>query len=325
MKSLQNLVTILILVSAFLSGCATITIPKYHCVEVNEAGLKFYVLNDKIDTEKPYPVIISIGGSEVDSRVGLKKGLFSTSFAGSLALKYFDFYDFNYLTIALEKRNIPEGYIGSDAPHNFHETNTLEQRVKDTEAVISYILKNYNIDTRKVILVSASEGGAIATIVARRNKSITHLIIQSAGGWSHEGEMKYSIKYSMPGHWSKDLKELQSLDSFNKFLLELKSDPDSLDKWWYGWPYKYWASFMFYRPMDDLKMLKIPILIQIGDKNYYAGLKGAMDVKRVFDNLGKPNLTLKIYSGLDHVFTDEKGVSHAKEIFEDFYRWLGKS
>ena len=72
-------------------------------------------------------------------------------------------------------------------------------------------------------------------------------------------------------------------------------------------------------------MLKIPILIQIGDRNDDAGLKGAKDVKRVFDNSGKSNLTLKIYSGLDHVFKDEKGVSHAKEIFEDFYGWLQKN
>jgi pimeloyl-ACP methyl ester carboxylesterase len=322
MKRQHILITTIILISVFLSSCATISIPRYHSVEVTDAGISFYILNDKIDTEKPYPVIIFVAGSEVYSKVGYKKGLFSTSFAGSIALKHFGYYDFNYLTIALEKRNIPEGYFSTVAPEKFHKTNTLEQRVKDTETAINYILKHYNLDKHRVILVAGSEGGSVAAIVARNNTSITHLIIQSAGGWSHEDQIKYSIKHSTLDQRSKYLKELQSLDSFNRFLLELQSNPDSLDKWWYGWPYKRWASYMFYRPINDLRMLDIPILIQIGDKNDYAGLKGAIDVKKEFNKLEKSNLSLKIYNGLDHGFKDEKGVSHAKKIFEDFYQWL---
>lgn len=46
MKRQQILITIIILIQTFLSGCATIPIPKYHSVEVNEAGLIFYINPD---------------------------------------------------------------------------------------------------------------------------------------------------------------------------------------------------------------------------------------------------------------------------------------
>lgn len=41
--------------------------------------------------------------------------------------------------------------MGNEAPDKFHETNTLEQRVKDTETVISHILKNLgNVQPNKI-------------------------------------------------------------------------------------------------------------------------------------------------------------------------------
>jgi len=323
MKIQRYLILILTFFSAFLSGCATISIPKYYSVELKNAGIKFYILNGEINPNRTYPVLMSLAGSEVSSQVWKKEGTFGIKLGANLALKHLGYFNFDYLTAIPEKRNISERYLpGNKVSEKFHETNTLEQRVKDTEAVLSYVLENYNIDKTKVVLVGSSEGGAVATIVARNNNTITHLILRSSGGWSHEDAIRYGIEHLELDKWSRDRKELQSIDAFDKFLSKLKSTPHSLDKWWGGWPYKRWASYMFYRPMDDLRMLNIPILIQMGDKNYHPALEGTMDVKRVFDKLGKSNLTLKIYSGLDHVFKNDEEVSHAKEIFDDMYQWL---
>lgn len=82
MKRQQILIAIMIFFPDFFSGSATIPIPKYHSIEVNKTSLKFYILNDEVDNEKPYPVIISIGGSEVYSRVGLKKEYSAPLFPG---------------------------------------------------------------------------------------------------------------------------------------------------------------------------------------------------------------------------------------------------
>jgi pimeloyl-ACP methyl ester carboxylesterase len=100
---------------------------------------------------------------------------------------------------------------------------------------------------------------------------------------------------------------------------DIKAHPDSVDKEYFGFPYKRWASFLWYSPLDDLVDIKIPILLMHGTEDGCSPVESSRLVERMFKKLGKKNLTYYEYDGMTHGPETE---GECKRFYGDLMVWL---
>ena len=191
----------------------------------------------------------------------------------------------------------------------FHRANNPDQWEADYSEFVSAQLSKASPRPKNVVLVGVSEGAYPAEEVARRLPAVTHLAIIGAGGYSMRTSLATLaqngiIPYDVDAGWQ-----------------EITSDPQSLDKHWYGNPYRWWYDIMDVDPMKDLLALNIPILAGIGEKDKSVPVESARFLETEFRKAGKRNLFLHVYSGADHRLI-ARGKSYRKEYFGELSRLL---
>jgi fermentation-respiration switch protein FrsA (DUF1100 family) len=96
--------------------------------------------------------------------------------------------------------------------------------------------------------------------------------------------------------------ELAQLDAKAE---QIRNNPTDDSRFYLGWPYSRWSSFMFYSPIDDLRSIPIPIYLLHGAADTMVPVESS---QYAFDELrkaGKTNVILYIYPGRDHTFNNE--------------------
>ncbi|AZO95146.1 alpha/beta hydrolase [Halocella sp. SP3-1] len=196
------------------------------------------------------------------------------------------------------------------------ENYTLEQRVSTASLVIDKYLENKQY--KEIILLGFSEGGYILPRIYLNLKSkerISGLAVLSAGGLSQYNSLKTLSEkdYSYPEGYKNELKRLEEV------VEDIKQNPDTIDKRYLGLPYKRWSSFMFYRPLDDLLKIDIPIFMGQGEMDMMSAVDSARRVKEEFVKMNKENLTYIEYKDKGHGFNGE-----FETIIKDIEDWFRK-
>ena len=83
-----------------------------------------------------------------------------------------------------------------------------------------------------------------------------------------------------------------------------------------------WSSYLWFRPMDGLTTLSIPIFLAQGTADESTPVESARAMRDEFTRLGLTNLTYVEYPGLDHHFSNEAGESRLIDLQEDVYAWV---
>ena len=167
----------------------------------------------------------------------------------------------NGLTISarvfvLNKRFVPDRSIGLlDCGREFHLANNPDQWVADYSEFIAAELDRNVPKFKNVVLVGVSEGALPATKVAGLSPAITHLAIIGSGGDSMRKSLvtlkqSGAILFDVESGWKK-----------------ISTDPRSIEKDWYGNPYRWWSDVMDIDPLPDFLKLNIPIIVGIGEKD----------------------------------------------------------
>lgn len=205
----------------------------------------------------------------------------------------------------LNKRYVADRSTGSfGCRREFHLVNNPEQWVADYQEFITSVLDSAQKKPHNVVLVGVSEGSLPAVRVAGRISRVTHLAIIGDGGYS----MRTALE-------TLDRKKAISLD-VSKGWAEISADPRSIDKLWYGAPYRWWSDIMDVDLLPDFLKLDIPILVGIGEKDANVPVESAQYLAEEFRKAGRKNLILKVYPGANH-HLEAGDRSFRKEFFRE--------
>ncbi|MDR3541671.1 MAG: alpha/beta hydrolase [Desulfosporosinus sp.] len=203
----------------------------------------------------------------------------------------------------LNKRFVTDRSVGMFAcGQGFDLANNPNQWVSDYSEFIAAKVNSITPRPRNVVLVGVSEGALIATKVAGQDPEITHLAIIGSGGYSMRKSLatlkqRGAIWFDVESGWE-----------------AIASDPQSIDKDWYGNPYRWWADILDIDPLPDFLKLNIPIIVGIGENDESVPVESALYLASKFKAAGKNNLILKIYPESDHRLNGN-GISHRDEFF----------
>lgn len=165
---------------------------------------------------------------------------------------------------------------------------------------------------RRVALLGISEGGEVAPILAYQIPQTTHLIILANGGLDPLDA--YSLQRAKLGLATSD--KLRNL--LETPALDVSKNTDLI----HGRMATYWLQINKIKQIENLLLLKIPILMTMGMDDQVVPIESAWYAKETFEKQGNKNLTLIAYPGANHSLASES-VNFLPDFFHKMDLWLG--
>lgn len=210
----------------------------------------------------------------------------------------------------LNKRFVADCSMGLfGCGRDFHLANNPERWLADYSEFINAQLDAAVPRPRNVVLVGVSEGALPTVKVAGLLPEVTHLAIIGSGAYTMRRSLstlkqKGAIAFDVELGWQ-----------------AISTDPRSIERNWYGNPYRWWSDIMDFDPLPDFLELSIPILVGIGEQDQSVPVESARFLASKFKEAGKGNLTLIVYPGADHRLSGS-GISHRSDFFAELSRLL---
>lgn len=252
-----------------------------------------YYLFERNEENKNENLIVVLDGSTMHSSLGIKGSIlpwksFSAAYFFQKKLsKEFDL-------VVPERMNMEAGKDYSEDTVRLKEY-TLEKRVETSVKCINEVIKKKNY--QNIYILGYSEGGLILPMIYNSlndQQSVKKLISIAAGGKSYYDLMNATMK-------EKGFNE-SYIDSI---ISEIKKYPNSVTKFAFGHPYNKWNSFLYYNPLEEFKVIEIPILVIHGEQDKNVSVEVSRFLKRKFDEYGMKNLTYIEIKNATHNFEEE--------------------
>lgn len=308
-KKICWLFILLLVCTMVMSGCVRYDNLKQHTIIRGNDFINYYILRE--GNKNKENLIVYIGGSGYGSVLGLKEdGRWKeTTLAYTLHNTLLSDFDI----LIPEKMNIKMGKNHRNE-RKILENYTLDQRVATAILVIDKYLKRNLYEN--VILLGFSEGGYILPRIylnLKNQNKISGLAVLACGGLSQYESFKIlsNKNYSYPEGYKMELKRIEQVAK------DIKKNPDNINKRFLGLAYKRWSTFMFYRSLDDLVEIDIPIFMGQGEKDMMSAVESARIVEKKFSEMKKNNLTYVEYQNKRHGFNGE-----FEPIIMDIKQWF---
>lgn len=217
-------------------------------IEIGGQQRRYFRLNDTPSVEKPTPILLINGSGCQD-------------FAARIPT-FFRSYPVPVDVYFLEKSGIEKGDNGEHCSEVYNRTDYLGGRVNDALEFIEAEPHLKSLDLHSVAILGFSEGGVVAPVVASRSGKIGWLAIAGSGGLSQSEEFLI-----LSGRKVEQPSRFYSREQLFDTYAAIKADPDNTDKDFFGHPYRYWSSHLFYDPLPTFAELSIPILVAMGEKD----------------------------------------------------------
>lgn len=137
----------------------------------------------------------------------------------------------------------------------------MERWAEANEAALRAALKLSSVGTDKTLVIGHSEGGLVACRVARDlPKIVTHVSTLAGGGGSQLYDL---IALARRGEFfdkvapDSEARVQYVLDSWK----EIEADPSNADKFFFGFAYRRWSTFLTTSPIEELSQVKAKIYI----------------------------------------------------------------
>ncbi len=197
----------------------------------------------------------------------------------------------------------------------YREKYSLYWRANAANLVIEDVLKNFNVDSSKVIVWGHSEGSQVAPAVAVKNNKVTHVISSMGNALNHLYDFILMERVAAFNGEKSNVEAQSNIDSLYSEFEKIYNDPKSTTKEWFGETYYKWSSFSLTSPLENMLKLKIPILYIAGGEDRHSILN--MDYAKLeFLRKGKTNLTYKVFPNCDHFFMETKTDSTGKKTVD---------
>ncbi len=223
------------------------------------------------------------------------------------------FIDAGFGVVVPEKRGVEPGDDGVACRSEFLRTNDRLTRVADADLVIAQLAGRFPRWNGKLIVMGGSEGASLAPEIATHHFGETvAVVLMGGGGWDQATELKVLAE-----------KNREDAGSFETQFALMEANPTSAQSWLgESNTYRRWASYLRYRPLDYLIKVDAPIYVVHGTRDVATPIESPEAIATTFKELGKTNLTLREWQGLDHRWTDAQGKNHLHEVGGEMVEWM---
>lgn len=205
----------------------------------------------------------------------------------------------------------------------FLNTDCRERRTKDIELILKYVNDSvYHKKLNEMLLFADSEGGAISPNIANKTNSVRRMIMIGNGGLS--GLEKINLVFEKEKSSNKKgyflLSGIDTREKLSSLLDDIKNNPTT-EKYFLGYTYKYWHSYIFYDIDSDYDSLNIPTLVIVGEDDMSIPVESVSVLKDRYKE--RNNFSFHVIPDVDHSFTDSEGNKRFPEVYRNIiYPWL---
>lgn len=192
-----------------------------------------------------------------------------------------------------------------------------DEVVDDVVQAVACLKKQKGIDPDNIFVLGHSMGGMLIPRIDRACPGLRGYISLAGSNISLPAKLVAQYEYLASIGDVEARKKLPGLKEEMKKISSLKEGDEN--RIYMGASTTYWADLNSYRPLEEMKKLKKPVLFLQGGRDYQVTASG--DFKNWRDALeSKPNSSkpyqFKLYPNLNHLFITGKGKSTPSEYFQ---------
>lgn len=211
-----------------------------------------------------------------------------------------------------------------------------EETVDDALAAMELLRKSARIDGKRLFVLGHSLGGMLIPRIGKRDSNIVGFIVLAGLTRPLEDTIVEQTTYifSLDGFISED--EITQIEEYKRQADRVKDPNLSADTPSEDLPLNiapaYWLDLRGYKPHEQAKELRRPMLILQGGRDYQVTMVDFDNWKKSLG--GRPNVVLKSYAKLNHLFIEGVGPSTpseyniaghvAAEVIADIAEWISK-
>lgn len=208
----------------------------------------------------------------------------------------------------------------------FNREHTLERWTEANEAALRAARRLPQIDKSKTLVVGHSEGGLVACRVAHDlPRIVTHVASIAGGGASQLYDLIALARRGVFFGEVSPAPEARVQFVLNKWK-EIEADPMSAEKFFFGFAYRRWSSFLVTSPIEELSSVRAKIYVA----------QGTADT--VVDPISADTLYAQLVAKNKQVFYDRvENANHSfrikdnpktdgwQELFERIGKWFAQT
>ena len=199
-------------------------------------------------------------------------------------------------------------------PETFNDKSTIDDEVtNDILNIIKYFKEDSQFKAYEIIVLGHSLGANVMPRIANQSNQIAKIILLA--GNARPLEVLVAEQYDHLYQLDPSPELLEGSKKIKEQIAVLKSKEFNLNTPKEKLPFNlsayYWKSLLDYKPLQEVKKVKLPILILQGERDYQVTMKDFQLWKEALKNNNKA--TLISYPKLNHLFIGGEGISGPKE------------
>lgn len=199
-------------------------------------------------------------------------------------------------------------------PESFSVSSGIDDEyTSDVINIIKFFKTSQAYKDYEIILLGHSQGGYMLPRIAVRDNAAAKLIFLAANARSLDELILEQYRYlsGLAGNTPEYLAEIDKVSRQVDYLRSNSFTPDSAaSSLPLGMPFAYWKSILDYRPIEDAKQIKVPVLVLQGERDYQVTMKDFNLWKNAISSKGSKFIT---YPKLNHLFISGEGVPNPEE------------
>lgn len=269
-------------------------------VDSLQRGVQAYLSEHRSDIR--LPLVVYVQGSGAGSLFRLRPSGQVAGAFGHATVR--DVFSSDAYVLLVEKPGV--AYLDGDTPvadarEEFRREHTLDRWVVALEAAMDQAcVAEYVACETGVVVIGHSEGGVVAARLAARSSRVTHAALLSGEGPT---QLYSLLALARAGEFF--LHAGETGDERVRFLLRewerVLDDPTATDRFFFGHPYRRWASFLSASPMEELRGAGARIFLAQGTADRAVAPESAEVLFASLAAAGKDVCYLRA-EGADHSF-----------------------
>jgi dienelactone hydrolase len=189
---------------------------------------------------------------------------------------------------------------------------TVQQETVDDALLAADLLRHtQGIDPKRVFVLGHSLGGMMIPRIGQRDPNLAGLIVMAGAAKPLEDIILEQVSYLAAADGQVTDAEKSQIESLRAEVARVKALKPGDTGTALGAPDSYWLDLHGYNPPEAAKALKTPLLILQGERDYQVTPDNFAAWKKAL--AGRPNVTLKSYPQLNHLFIAGEGKSTPAE------------
>ena len=282
-----------------------------------------FYLSEATASQTPLPLVAYIEGSGCGSRFEERNGKILPA-GGHIVVA--DVFKDKARVLIVEKpgvKYLAQPQDGCRDSLEFNREHTLERWVEAVEAAIRAARKLPQISKDKTLVVGHSEGGLVACRIARDlPQVVTHISTIAGGGASQLYDLLALARQGEFFDEVSDDPEIRVRYVLDKWK-DIQADPMNSEKFFFGFAYRRWSTFLATSPIEELAAVRAKIYIAqgTGDKAVDPASADALYAQLVAKN---KQVIYDRVEGANHSFRikDKPKVDGWQELFERIAKWF---